>query len=176
MTRERSPWRARAALALTLATVPALKTEAQSPGVSAASPRPLALIENRRVISYPFDHVWPTAIRYLRIDRSYTITDRDSEAGYMLFTFPLDGGRIGSGSVEMFATKDSSGRDSVSVSVNTGAGPVHLPNAILDGIAAKVRAERGQPPPPKPDEPPKQDDPEEDDHSVPLLPPAQDPD
>ena len=29
--------------------------------------RALALIENRRVLSYPLEHVWPTAIRYLRI-------------------------------------------------------------------------------------------------------------
>jgi hypothetical protein len=52
-----------------------------------------------------------------------------------------------------------------------------LPNSILDGIAAKVRAERGQPidPPKQEQPPPKQDDPDADDGSVPLLPPAQDP-
>ncbi len=137
--------------------------------------RPLALIENRRVLSYPFEPVCPTAIRYLRIDRGYEISDRDDEAGYILFAFELDGGRKGSGSVEMFRTEDASGRPSVSVAVNTGAGPVHLPNAILDGIAAKVRAERGQPaPPPSREQPPPNDKPE-DDGSVPLLPPAQDP-
>src|SRR5690606_31347134 len=134
-----------------------------------------ALLENRRVLSYPFEQVWPTAIRYLRIDRGFEVTDRDEQAGYMLFEFPLEGGRTGNGSVEMFATEDASGRPSVSVSVNTGAGPVHLPNSILDGIAAKVRSERGQPVnPPKQEPPPKQDEPE-DDNSVPLLPPAQDP-
>lgn len=173
--------------ALTLATVPAQETRARpgvgpdQPGLSeaGAAAHPLALIENRRILSYPLEQVWPTAIRYLRIDRGYEVTDRDADAGYILFTFPLDGGRVGSGSVEMFATEDPAGRESVGISVNTGSGPVHLPNSILDGIAAKVRAERGQPPPPKakpkPDEqPPEQDDPN-DDHSVPLLPPAQDP-
>ena len=137
----------------------------------------LALIENRRVLSYPLEQVWPTAIRYLRIDRGFTVTDRDAEAGYMLFEFALDDGRIGSGSVEMFATDDSSGRPSVSVAVNTDAGPVHMPHAILDGLAAKVRSERGQPAaPPKHEPPPPEQDEPEDDHSVPLLPPAQDPD
>jgi hypothetical protein len=136
----------------------------------------MALIENRRLLSYPFEQVWPTAIRYLRIDRGYKVTDRDEEAGYMLFEFPVEGGRVGNGSVEMFATEDAAGRPSVSVSVNTGAGPVHLPNTILDGIAAKVRAERGQPvAPPKHEQPPPKQDKPEDDHSVPLLPPAQDP-
>jgi hypothetical protein len=154
---------------------PSLDLENQA---APAAARPLALIENRRVLSYPFEQVWPTAIRYLRIDRGYEVTDRDEEAGFMLFEFPLEGGRIGSGSVEMFATEDASGRASVSLAVNTGAGPVHLPNSILDGIAAKVRSERGQPvDPPKKEEPPppKQEEPDEDDGSVPLLPPAQDP-
>jgi hypothetical protein len=175
-------------IALTLIAPPARGSgaspdESMASGDSdnAAAPmaaRPLALIETRRVLSYPFDQVWPTTIRYLRIDRGYEVTDRDEEAGYMLFEFPLEGGRIGSGSIEMFATEDASGRPSVSIAVNTAAGPVHLSNAILDGIAAKVRTERGQPvAPPKNEEPPppppKEDDP--DDGSVPLLPPASDP-
>jgi hypothetical protein len=145
--------------------------------VAPAATGPFALIENRRILSYPMDQVWTTTIRYLRIDRGFDVTDRDEQAGYMLFEFPLDGDRSGRGSIEMFPLKDAAGRPSVSIAVNTGAGPLHLPNAILDGVAAKVRAERGQPAaPPKhdPPPPPKQDDPE-DDHSVPLLPPAQDP-
>ena len=176
-------------LALTILAIPALETGARAgelaelprvlrkvPAVAGMVAAPLALIENRRVLSYPIDQVWPTAIRYLRIDRGFEITDRDQEAGYLLFQFPLEGKRIGSGSLEMFATEDAAGRASVSISVNTGAGPVHLPNSILDGVAAKVRAERGQPlPPPKPDAPPPEQDDPEDDHSVPLMPPAQDP-
>lgn len=176
-------------IALTLVTIPALESGAQmidsadlaEDAERAAVGQPLLLIENRRMLSYPIDHVWPTAIRYLRIDRGFEITDRDRDAGYLLFEFPLEEKRIGSGSLEMFEAVDASGRASVSISVNTGAGPVHLPNAILDGIAAKVRAERGQPappPPPKQEEPPpKKDKPDDDDdHSVPLLPPASDPD
>lgn len=139
------------------------------------------LVENRRVLSYPFEQVWPTAIRYLRVDRGYTVTDRDEDAGYVLFEFALDGGGRGNGSLEMFRTEDASGREGVAISVSTGAGPVHLPNALLDGIASKVREERGQPSAPpsksKPKDPPKdapsEDEPEDGD--VPLLPPAQDP-
>lgn len=176
-------------IALTLVAIPALESGAQTLEPSTeiletaetaervAAAMPLLLIENRRMLSYPMDHVWPTAIRYLRIDRGFEITDRDRDAGYLLFEFPLEEKRIGSGSVEMFEAIDAAGRASVSIGVNTGAGPVHLPNSILDGIAAKVRAERGQPappPPPKQEEPPPKKD--EPDHSVPLLPPAIDPD
>jgi hypothetical protein len=157
-------------IALGLVGVPALESGARTAEA--------AMIENRRVLSYPIDQVWPTAIRYLRIDRGFEIVDRDRDAGYLLFEFPLEQKRIGSGSVEMFEAVDASGRPSVSISVNTGAGPVHLPNSILDGIAAKVRAERGQPPPPPPpkqEEPPKDKPDDDDDGSVPLLPPATDP-
>lgn len=182
-----------AVVALTLVAIPGAWTTA-APGshessgssgssepaarsVAAVGARPIALLENRRILSYPMDQVWTTAIRYLRIDRGFEVVDRDQEAGYMLFEFPVDGGGTGSGSLEMFPTTDDSGRDSVSVAVSTGAGPLHLPNTILDGLAAKVRAERGQPAPPKPDAP--QDDPPDDDGEqdgdVPLLPPAIDP-
>jgi hypothetical protein len=140
-----------------------------------------AMTANRRVISYPFEQVWPTAIRFLRVDRGFSVTDRDVEAGYVLFEFPIDEDRRGNGSLEMFRTEDSSGRPSVTVSISTGAGPIHMPNTLLDGLAAKVREERGQPapPPPKdspmpPPEPP-QDGEDPDDGSVPLLPPATDP-
>jgi hypothetical protein len=167
-------------IALTLVTIPALESGARMPdAASVDTGLPPLLIENRRMLSYPIDHVWPTAIRYLRIDRGFEIVDRDRDAGYLLFEFPLEEKRIGSGSVEMYETVDAAGRASVSMSVNTGAGPVHLPNSILDGIAAKVRAERGQPsppPPPKQEEPPPKKDEPDDDHSVPLLPPATDPD
>ncbi|MBC8068531.1 MAG: hypothetical protein IAG13_09375 [Deltaproteobacteria bacterium] len=111
-----------------------------------------------RVLPYPMEHVWPTAVRYLRVDRGYTIVDRDPDAGFILFDFPIGpDDRTGRGSVELFATKDASGRASANVSVSTDGGPLHLPNAIIEGLGEKLRRERGQPtapPRPQPDAPP----------------------
>jgi hypothetical protein len=109
-----------------------------------------ALLAQKRVLSYPFDAVWPSAIRYLRIDRGYTIAERDAEAGFILFSFPVTPDRTGSGSLEVLRTVDAAGRPSVELRAATSAGPSHLPHTLLDGIAAKVRAERGQPAPPPP--------------------------
>lgn len=176
--RKISPWLVTGAVALTFVTLPALESVAFGQGpLAAASARPFALIVNRRVLSYPIDQVWPTALRYLRVDRGFAVNDHDREAGYVLFDFPVSGEGKGSGSLEIYETTDPSGRPSVGIAVNTGAGPVHLPNAILDGIAAKLRAERGQPAPPPPSSPPPQkDQPDDiDDHGVPLMPPASDP-
>lgn len=166
------------AVGLTFVTIPALESVALGQEATAHAAATQAMLENRRVMSYPIDQVWPTAIRYLRVDRGFEIGDHDREAGYVLFSFTLPDQRKGDGSLEMFETTDASGRPSVSVTVNTAVGPVHMPNAILDGIASKVRAERGQPapppPPPNPDQP-KQDSPDVDDNGVPLMPPALDP-
>jgi len=139
--------------------------------------RPLALIENRRVLSYPFEQVWPTSVRFLRIDRGYTIDEKDPDAGFILFTFPVGADATGSGSVELLRAADASGRPSVEVHVSTTAGPAHLPHTILDGLTAKLRAERGQPapPPPPPPEQPPAAPPDAPDGAPPMLPPAQDP-
>jgi hypothetical protein len=138
----------------------------------------------KRVLPYAFEHAWPTAVRYLRVDRGFSVTERDEDAGFILFEFQLGGEgpndpvRVGWGSMELLRTKDVSGREAVQVQVATGAGPVHLPSAITDGLADKLRAERGPPPPPPrpapsepgPDAPPKDEDP-----GVPLVPPAENP-
>ena len=166
------------AVGLTFVTLPALESVARGHEGTAQAAATQMMLENRRVMSYPIEQVWPTAIRYLRVDRGFEIGDHDREAGYVLFSFTLPDQRKGNGSLEMFETTDPSGRPSVSVAVNTAVGPVHMPNAILDGIASKVRAERGQPaapPPPPSQDQPKQDDPDVDDNGVPLMPPAQDP-
>ena len=114
-----------------------------------------ARLSHARTIPYPFEQVWPAAIRYLRVDRGFEVMDRDEEAGYVLFEFDLGDERRGQGSLEAFRTQDGSGRPSVRIQVSTSQGPVHLPHAIVDGLAAKIRTERGQPaPPPPPSEPP----------------------
>ena len=144
---------------------------------NAAAPLPIhPYLEQARTLSYPYDQVWPTAIRYLRVDRKYAVEDKDQDAGFIVFSFPAGDGK-GTGSLEMFQTEDASGRPSVKIMANTTAGPVHRPNAILDGIDAKLRKERGLPAPPPPTDPepaPPRDE-QPDDGSIPIMPPATDP-
>lgn len=111
-------------------------------------------LQHSRVLPYPTEQVWPAAIRYLRVDRAFTVVDRDQNAGFILFEFPLGHepkGPKGRGSMELITTVDPSGRSAVKLQIGTDAGPVYLPHAIADGLAAKLKAERGQPaPPPSP--------------------------
>lgn len=130
-------------------------TSTQGTGWDGAEPA-FGGLGQSRVLAYPMEFVWPTAMRFLRVDRGYTIVDRDPEAGFILFDFPIGPeDRVGRGSVEIFATKDASGRTAASVQITTDGGPVHLPHALLDGLAEKLRRERGQPAaPPRPEPPP----------------------
>jgi hypothetical protein len=109
-------------------------------------------LHHSRVLPYPIEQVWPTAIRYLRVDRGFSVVDRDRDAGFILFEFGLgeghDGSPKGHGSLELVLTTDPSGRAAVKLQISTDAGPLHLPHAIADGLAAKLKTEHGQPAPP----------------------------
>jgi hypothetical protein len=133
---------------------PGLPTSTTYPG--AAETMMATKLQHGRVLPYPADQVWPTTIRYLRVDRGFAVVDRDRDAGFILFEFTLgrDGEAKGRGSIELIATADPSGRDAVKLQVSTDAGPVHLPHAIAEGLAAKLKAEHGQPAPPPPSAPP----------------------
>lgn len=113
-------------------------------------------LQHARVLPYPADQVWPTTIRYLRVDRGFSIVDRDRDAGFILFEFTVgsDGATKGRGSIELVVTADPSGRPAVKLQISTDAGPLHLPHAIAEGLAAKLKAEHGQPAPPPPSTPP----------------------
>lgn len=135
-------------------------------------------VTRKRLLPYPMQQVWPTAIRYLRVDRGYGIVDRDPETGYVVFAFEASPKVESEGSLEVFETTDSAGRPSVTVQISTELGPAHLPHTLIEGLAKKIREERGQPPPPPKKSPaptkPKGDD-EPDDHAPPQVPPALDP-
>lgn len=108
-------------------------------------------LQHSRVLPYPADQVWPAAIRYLRVDRGFSLVDRDRDAGFILFEFAVGSdanGPKGRGSVELVETTDVAGRVAVKLQISTDAGPVHLPHAIAEGLAAKLKTERGQPAPP----------------------------
>jgi hypothetical protein len=138
---------------------------------SAAAPDPVATrLHHKRVLPYPRPDVWPASIRYLRVERGYEIVDRDPEIGYVLFEFSLEGGSKGRGSIELVDTTDVSGRAGVALDVSTEAGPTHLPHAIAEGIAKKVRDERGPPAaPPKAPAPPAEPPAEPDESDDPLV-------
>jgi hypothetical protein len=116
-----------------------------------------AAARSSSVLPYPFEEVWPTTIRYLRIDRGATPREKDPESGYVLFDLP-EGGKVYKGSFELVRNTDPEGRDATRVVVTLPDLPRHFESTLLDKLALKVREDYGSPAPPPPRTPGGQDD------------------
>jgi hypothetical protein len=102
-----------------------------------------------QTVPYAPSDVWATAVRFLRVDRSYPIREKDESAGYVLFEYP-ERGRSFRGALELVATTDGDGRAATQIVVSLPDLPRHYEIALVDKLAAKMREERGAPPPPPP--------------------------
>lgn len=123
-------------------------------GLGSAQP---AAARSTSVLPYPAADVWPTAIRFLRIDRGATLREKDPESGYVLFELP-EAQKLYKGSLELVRTTDPEDRDATRLVVTLPDLPRHFEITLLDKLAAKLKDEYGgplPPPPRKPVEPPK---------------------
>jgi hypothetical protein len=108
-------------------------------------------------LSYQFDQVWNTALRMVRVDLRLPVTDRDSDAGYMLFDY-LDHGKRYAGSIELVRS-DRERRPGTRAVVQVQGMPAYVEQMLLDRLGRKLREEYGEPlepekPPEKPAQPP----------------------
>jgi hypothetical protein len=129
-------WAVAAALLLLAVTLPQAPAEARS----------------QAVLSYPPSEIWPTAIRFLRIDRGATLKEKDADSGYILFEL-TEGPKSYKGSLELVRTTDGEERESTRVVVNLPDLPHHHEVTLLEKLTAKVKDEYGAPAPPVPRKP-----------------------
>jgi hypothetical protein len=113
-------------------------------GILAASD---AQAKSTRKVSHAYDRVWPTAVRFLRIDEGLKIVEKDADTGYVLFELADEGKRF-TGSVEVIRRQDESERDAVELVVRIKDRPSYMEHAILDRMLLKIREELGRPKPP----------------------------
>jgi hypothetical protein len=111
-----------------------------------------ALARSTAVLSYPLGDVWSTAVRFVRVDRGYTVREKDEESGYILFDM-TEGSKSYKASLELIRATDDQGRDSTRAAFSIPDLPRHFETMLLDKLAAKVREERGSPAPPAPKKP-----------------------
>jgi hypothetical protein len=113
-----------------------------------------ALGRSGAVLPYPVAEVWPTAVRFVRVDRGYTVREKDEESGYILFDL-IEGTRTYKASLELIRAVDDQGREATRAVFSIPELPRHYETVLLDKLEAKVREERGAPaPPPPPRKPP----------------------
>jgi len=118
---------------------------------------------SEKTLAYPRDQVWPTAVRFLVVDERVKITEKDAEAGYVVFEL-RDEGKVFRGALEV-ATVVRDGRSEVRFVLQIADRPSWLEIAMLRRLEAKLRAELGSPAPapaPPPRDEPKKDAPRKD--------------
>lgn len=105
------------------------------------------------VVPYPIADVWPTSIRFLRVDRGFPIREKDESAGYVLFDY-TDGPKPCRASLELIHALDPEGRDATRLAVTIPDLPRRYELMLIDKLVTKLREEQGPPaPPPKPPKP-----------------------
>jgi hypothetical protein len=92
---------------------------------------------------YTFEQTFGSALRLVRVDHGFKITEKDAEHGYLLFeyTSPESGKRPTQGSLEVV-----DGRGGVHVAVQLPAMPQYHEQVLLDALVKKLAAEHGAPP------------------------------
>lgn len=129
------PWRGVAVLAISLAGLAGL----------AASAAP-AWARSEKTLAYQREQVWPTAVRFLAVDERVKVTEKDAEAGYVMFEL-RDEGKTFRGSLEVM-TVVRDGRTLVRFVLQIQDRPSWLEIAMLSRLEVKLRAELGSPSPP----------------------------
>ena len=115
-----------------------------------------AAARKQQELRYSYDQVWNTALRLIRVDLRLPVTDRDREAGYLLFDY-LDHEKRYAGSIEVIRAAPDKPLP-VTAAVQVQGMPGYVEAMILDKLDRKLHADYGEPvrpkPPEKPVEPP----------------------
>ena len=94
---------------------------------------------------YGYDRTWNAALRLVRVDNGWKVTEKDDASGYLLFEYKSpENAKATPGSLELVRgrARDSS----VSVLVQLPQMPHYHEQVILDALSAKMRREYGAPP------------------------------
>ena len=112
-----------------------------------------ASARSEKTFAYPRDQAWPTAVRFIRVDESLKIIEKDADAGYLLFEL-RDEGKIWKGSLEAISVTVD-GRPLVKFVITIEDRPSYLETTMLVKLERKLRDELGTPAPaPTPKKPP----------------------
>lgn len=100
---------------------------------------------------YSKAQTYSAALRYLRVDLGYEVTERDPDAAYLLFRYQLPGQNKGTaaGTIEIV---DADGH--VKLFVQIPSMPEYHERVLRDGLVRKLHEEYGIPPQKAPPAPP----------------------
>ncbi len=94
---------------------------------------------------YGYERTWNAALRLVRVDNGWKVTEKDESSGYLLFEYRSpESAKASPGSVELVRAGDGNGP--VSVLVEIAQMPHYHEQLMLDTLASKMRREYGEPP------------------------------
>jgi len=95
--------------------------------------------------AYGFDRTWNCALRMVRVDMNFKITEKDEKSGYLLFDYKSpESAKTTPGSIEIVRSNDGTGP--VRVVAQLPQMPRYHEQVLLDSLAKKLRQEYGEPP------------------------------
>lgn len=132
----------------------ALRCAALAFGLLIAAPA-LAVARSEKTIDYAATKVWASAVRFLRVDEGVKITEKDADAGYVIFEL-ADEGKTFQGALELVNVDDDQG-PRVRLVMTIEDRPSYVEAAMLDRLERKVKKDLGAAPArkPRPADPPK---------------------
>lgn len=107
---------------------------------------PAALGRSEAEVTYTREQAFSAALRYLRVDLAYEVTEKDPDAAYLLFSFPAPEleQKNAHGSIEVVQTERS-----VRLLVSLPQLPAYREDVLKSGLLQKLRTEYGEPPRPE---------------------------
>ncbi len=109
--------------------------------------------KSEKTVHWSAEKIFPTAVRFLRIDEHVTIVDKDAANGYVIFDLP-DEGKTYRGALEIVQVADDP--PEVKLELRIEDRPSYMEEGMLERLEQKLHDELGQPPeasPKKPDKP-----------------------
>jgi hypothetical protein len=106
----------------------------------------LAHADTAHLVAYPYERVWPAAVRFLRVDQKLKIVEKDQESGYVLFEL-TDDHKTFQGSLQLSRTKDPDRREATRLALKIGGRPSYVEDELLLKLERKLKDELGDPAP-----------------------------
>jgi hypothetical protein len=96
------------------------------------------------VSPYGYERTWNAAVRYVRVDNGWKVTEKDEANGYLMFEYRSAESPKGTpGSIELVRSLESNA--TVSVLAQLPQMPQYHEQVLLDALASKMRREYGDP-------------------------------
>src|SRR5579862_3460948 len=91
---------------------------------------------------YGYERTWNAALRLVRVDNGWKVTEKDDQSGYLIFDYKSpESTKPTPGSLEL--VRGSQGEGTVSVLVQLPQMPRYHEQVLLDALASKMRHEYG---------------------------------